>query len=83
MADSQPIPIRLPTETVARLDIAAKRLGYTRSGVIRFCVETWLRHFELKGRAALPVDWDEVMAKQDGRKGQRRPVPPADPRPAP
>jgi hypothetical protein len=46
-------------------------------------VETWLRHFELKGRAALPVDWDEVMANQDGRRGQRRPIRPSDQRPAP
>ncbi|HEX3717027.1 MAG TPA: hypothetical protein VH595_03590 [Verrucomicrobiae bacterium] len=82
MAQSQPIPIRLPSDMVVRLDAAAKRLGSTRAGVIRFCVETWLRHFEVKGRAALPVDWDEVMASQSRRKTPRRPIRP-DPRPAP
>lgn len=71
MAETKPIPVRLPGELIARLDAAAKRIGHTRAGVIRFCVETWLRHFELKGRACLPVDWDEIMKAQDGRRMQR------------
>ena len=68
MPKDQTIPIRLDSQTVERLDDAARRIGTTRAGIIRFCVETWLRHFEIKGRAALPIDWDELLAAQDGRR---------------
>lgn len=69
MADTQPIPVRLPDELINRLDAAAKRIGTTRAGIIRFCVETWLRHFEIKGKtASLPIDWEEILRTQDGRR---------------
>jgi predicted DNA-binding protein len=73
MGESKPIPVRLGDDLIARLDVAAKAIGTTKAGVIRFCVETWLRHFEAHGKtASLPVDWEEVIKAHDGRrKGSR------------
>jgi len=70
MADTQPIPVRLSSDLVRRLDEAAAKIGTNRAGIVRFCVETWLRHFEINGKASLPINWDELMAAQDHRTTQ-------------
>src|ERR1019366_8145104 len=62
MAKRRTIPIRLDDDVLARLTAAAERLGTTRTGIMRFCIEPWLRHFEIKGKASLPIDWDELLA---------------------
>ena len=68
MGETKPIPVRLGKDLIARLDAAALAIGTTRAGVIRFCVQSWLRHFEAQGGiASLPVDWDAVMKSHDGR----------------
>ena len=72
MADTKPIPVRLPEDILARLDAAAERIGNTRAGIMRFLIETWLAHFERKGFAALPPDWQEIMEAQDGRTAAAR-----------
>ncbi len=74
MGETKPIPVRLGDDLIARLDAAAKAIGTTKAGVIRFCVETWLRHFEAHGKiASLPVNWEDLIIWHDGRRKQSRP----------
>jgi hypothetical protein len=73
MADTKPIPVRLDTQIIARLDAAAKRLGNNRAGIIKLCVSTFLDHMEAHGgRMALPPDWEEILARLDGRTRDAR-----------
>ena len=39
---------------------------------MRYCVETWLGHYDKHGTAALPVDWDRVIREFDGRTIESR-----------
>lgn len=70
------IPVRLDADTRLRLDAVAEEIGTTRAGIIRFCTETWLRHFEKTGVASLPPDWKAIMASMDGRTSGRAQMPP-------
>jgi predicted DNA-binding protein len=72
MAETTPIPVRLEKPLIQRLDNAASKIGSNRAAVIRFCVETWLSHFERKGFAALPVNWEQILAEMDGRTREAR-----------
>lgn len=73
MADTKPIPVRLDTQIIARLDAAAKRLGNNRAGIIKLCVSTFLDHLEAHGgRMALPPDWEEILSRLDGRTRDAR-----------
>lgn len=65
---TKPIPVRLPDEFIARLDKVALKIHVRRATIIRFCVETWVAHFEDVGKAALPPDWERIIARQDGRR---------------
>jgi predicted DNA-binding protein len=67
MRVTKPIPVRLGAEILGRLDAAAAKIGTTRAGIIRFCTDTWLRHFEESGIASLPPNWREIMENFDGR----------------
>ena len=64
---SKNIPLRLTSETVGRLDDIARRLGMTRSGVIKFCTKSFLDDFERRGTAILPGNWREILHSYDGR----------------
>ncbi len=68
MADTSPIPVRLTRAMIARLDTAADKICTTRANIIRFCVESWLTHFERRGKAVLPPDWEEITSAMDGRR---------------
>jgi hypothetical protein len=68
MEEKTPIPVRLSDDVIKRLDAAADRIGQTRAGIMRFCIETWLKHFEVKGMASLPINWQELLDAMDGRK---------------
>lgn len=72
MFKTKPIPVRLPEWIIAKLDSAASKLGYTRAGIIRYCVETWLGHYDKHGTGALPADWDRVIREFDGRTVESR-----------
>ena len=72
MANTKPIPIRLSFDTIARLEAAAKKIGNSSAGITRFCIETWLKHFEATGEASLPVNWEKLLAEQDGRTVESR-----------
>ncbi len=73
MADTKPIPVRLDTQIIARLDAAAKRLGNNRAGIIKLCVSTFLDHLEAHGgRMALPPDWEDILSRLDGRTRDAR-----------
>ncbi len=52
---------------IARLDATAQRLGNTRAGVVKLCLEAFLQSFEKSGMAALPLNWEEVLRSLDGR----------------
>lgn len=72
VAENSPIPVRLSPELIARLDDAAKKIGNTRAGIIRFCTDTFLTHFEKHGRAALPPDWEDILSAFDNRTKESR-----------
>jgi len=39
---------------------------------MRYCVETWVGHYDKHGAAALPVEWDRVIREFDGRTIESR-----------
>jgi hypothetical protein len=67
VAKTKPIPVRVPTETLPRLDAAAARLGTNRARLIAFCVKTFLDDFEAHGKEMMPLNWKEILARLDGR----------------
>lgn len=68
MPPTRPIPVRFPEDILRRLDAVSDRVGAKRAQIIRLCAEAWLEHFEAHGRAALPIDWREVLDSYDGRR---------------
>lgn len=72
MFKTKPIPVRLPEWIITKLDSAASKLGYTRAGLMRYCIETWVGHYDKHGTAALPVEWDKVIREFDGRTIESR-----------
>lgn len=68
MDATKPIPVRLPESLIARLDKAAAEIGVKRANIMRFCVETWVAHYQKTGKAALPVNWREIIASFDNRR---------------
>jgi len=69
---TKPIPVRLPVWVIEKLDAAAVKLGYTRAGIIRFTVETWLGHYDKHGQSAIPADWERIIREFDGRTVESR-----------
>lgn len=68
MAPSNPIPVRLTDELLARIDAVLSVTGIqTRSAFIKFCVVTFLDYYEKHGNAALPPDWEAILKGQDQR----------------
>jgi predicted DNA-binding protein len=65
---TKPIPIRLSPDLVARLDAVAKKIQFNRAGIVRFCLQSWLEHFEEHGEAMLPPNWKEILKAQDNRR---------------
>lgn len=65
---SKPIPLRLTDEEIKRLDRAAERTGIRRSSLMKMLVGIWLDSFEANGSAALPLDWQEILDRADGRR---------------
>ena len=60
--------MRLSTELIARLDAVAQRTGLPgRTAVMKFCIKTFLDHFEAEGKSSLPADWEKILADLDGR----------------
>ena len=57
---------------ITRLDAAAEKTGYNRASLIRYCVETWLSHWDIHKTDALPANWDKIMAELDGRTIEAR-----------
>ena len=68
MPRSKPIPVKLSDELISRLDEVSQQTGLNnRSAIIKFCLSTFLDHFESKGRSALPPDWKVILRHLDGR----------------
>lgn len=67
VAETSPIPVRMSREMISRLDDVAMRLGNTRAGIVKLCLAAFLSDFEKRGKASLPLDWEEVLAALDGR----------------
>lgn len=68
MSEAKPIPVRLNSAVIARLDRAAQRMGTNRAALIRLCVSGFLDHFLAAGGvASLPLNWREMLASMDGR----------------
>jgi len=69
---SKPIPVRISTQWLPRIDAAAERLGTNRSRLIAFLAQTFAEHFEKEGAAQWPPDWPELLKAMDGRRRGRR-----------
>lgn len=68
VADTTPIPVRLSQPIIDRLDKVAATMGNSRGGVIKFCVSSFLDHFERNGgQTSLPPNWREILKQSDGR----------------
>jgi hypothetical protein len=75
MAQTKPIPVRLDEALIERLKKSSARMGSNNSALIKFLVKTFLDHFESRGIASLPPNWQEIMRLQDGRTfGQQMPA---------
>lgn len=62
-----PIPVRLTAEQIQRIDAVARKLGISRTGVIKMCLSAFLQRFERDGLSMLPTDWESILRDQDGR----------------
>lgn len=52
------LPVRLDTEMSRRLDLAAERLGLTKSALIRILVKSFVEQLEVNGgKIAFPLRW--------------------------
>jgi predicted DNA-binding protein len=68
MAQTKPIPVRLPDDVVKRLDKAATKIGHKRASLMRYLIETWLEEFERKGKLMLPENWEQILQSFDSRR---------------
>lgn len=71
---TKPIPIRFSVTTLARLDEAARLVGNTRAGLVKFCVEMFLARWERGGKRSLPLDWEAMLEEGDNRTVASREV---------
>jgi hypothetical protein len=67
---TKPIPVRIPTDLLPRIDAAAKRLGYPRARLICFCIKTFVEEFEIKGMSMMPPNWEKMLNALDGRSSR-------------
>jgi hypothetical protein len=72
VAETTPIPVRIPRSLLPRLDKAAARLGTNRARLIAFCATTFLNEFERRGTAIMPPDWSDLMLSLDNRTRESR-----------
>lgn len=72
MSRTKPIPVRLSDDDISRLDEAAERMGTNRAALIRFCADTFARYVIKVGKAALPLNWQEILNFNDGRTREAR-----------
>ena len=58
MAKQASLPVRLDTETAFRVDAAVKRLGITKSALIRMLLQSFVDQFEQNGgKIVMPPTW--------------------------
>lgn len=67
MPAQKPIPVRLSTDVIARLDAVSSRMGTNRAALIRFLTDQFLKEFEKAGAHFSPVDFHASVARMDGR----------------
>jgi len=65
---TKPIPVRIPTEWLPRIDAVAKKLGTNRARLIAFSGQTFAEFVERNGVTAMPPDWSTILADMDGRR---------------
>lgn len=65
--ESSVIPVRLSEEVLNRIDAVAEMIGTTRTALIRLCADTFAGHISKGGKAALPIDWRDILEQHDGR----------------
>lgn len=54
------LPVRLDTDLSRRLDVAAERLGLTKSALIRILVKSFVDQLEANGgKITFPLHWQE------------------------
>lgn len=42
-------------------------MGTNRAALIRYCADTFARYVNSVGKAALPLNWQEILNSADGR----------------
>jgi hypothetical protein len=68
MAEGKSIPVRLPESVIKRLDAVSEKSGLrNRSAVMKFCITTFIDHFERTGESSLPPNWREILHNLDQR----------------
>ena len=61
--------MKLTDDLIERIDRVSTTTGLNnRSAVIKFCVSSFLDHFDAKGETALPLNWREILKDLDQRK---------------
>ena len=65
---TKPIPVRIPTEWLPRIDAVAKKLGTNRARLIAFSGQTFAGYVERHGVTSMPPDWTAILADMDGRR---------------
>jgi hypothetical protein len=68
MAEGKSIPVRLPQSVIDRIDAVSVKSGLmNRSAVMKFCISTFVDHFEQTGESRLPPNWKEILHDLDQR----------------
>ena len=64
---TKPIPVRLDEKLVERLASVSAKMGSNSAAIMRLCVTSFLDDFERRGTAALPLQWEDLIERLDGR----------------
>ncbi len=68
MALGAQLPVRLDPAIDARLERAAKRVGTSKSAIIRLLVKTFVEQVvQPDGSVSLPPNWRNYLRRADGR----------------
>lgn len=67
MALGKQLPVRLDSQTEARLEAAAQKAGTTKSAIIRLLAQTFVDQVVKAGQVILPPNWSELLPRADER----------------
>ena len=68
MSETKPIPVRLLPSVIDRLDAASLKMRTNRAALVRLLTDTFQTDYEVRGNITLPLDWEALINRQDGRR---------------